>query len=129
MAPRAGAGYDPPMNILRALIACLLSLSLAWASVDQALAHAQMPAGTTVTLCDSTGQGTTITLDASGTPARPHPCTHCLAAHSLALLPAEPPAPSLRALTPAAFAPSLPFARPAPLPPLPSQPRAPPVLA
>lgn len=127
MAQRKGQGYDPAMSLLRALIACLLALSLAWASADQALAHAGLSGGTMVTLCDSSGQTATIALDADGKPAQPHSCTHCLAAQALAVLPPLPATPAARAAMPLALAPARPFLLPAPRPPQPAQPRAPPV--
>lgn len=126
MAQAARPGYDPAMNALRPLLALFLSLSLIWASAHQVLAHAGMPGGIAVTLCDSSGQEVTVHLNANGDPVTPHDCTDCLAAQAQAILPAPPLAPAALG---AALAPLAPFH---PFPPLAApalyqaQPRAPP---
>lgn len=114
------------MTALRPLLALFLSLSLLWASAPQALAHAGMPGGIAVTLCDSSGQEVTVHLDANGNPVTPHDCTDCLAAQAQAILPAPPLAPAALGVAQAPLAPFHPF------PPLAApalhqaQPRAPP---
>lgn len=126
MASGATIAYVPSMRQFRPLLALLLSMSLLWASAQQALSHAGMAGGITVTLCDQSGQAQTITLDASGRPVTPHDCQDCLAAHALAL---AARAPSLPQPQPRLLARALPLPLPAlpPAHPHPAQPRAPPV--
>lgn len=114
------------MTLLRPLLALFLSLTLIWASADQALAHAGMQGGIAVTLCDSTGQAVTLHLDATGNPVTPHDCADCLAAQAQAILPAPALAQIALGAARAAHAPPQPF-RPRAAPSLHlAQPRAPP---
>ncbi len=71
----------------RALLAVLLTLTLAWGSVQQAVAHGQMADAMEVVICGADGQISGISLDAGGDPKAPHPCAPCLAATPLDLLP------------------------------------------
>lgn len=113
------------MDALRPLVAILLSLSLFWASAQQALAHGQSEGVMQVTLCDASGQGQTLMLDAQGNRVSGHSCTDCLAAHAAAI---PAPAPGLALPASASMALNLPqsFAGPTIAPLLPFQPRGPP---
>ena len=64
---------------LRRFVALLLTLSLAFGSVAEALARNQMAGAGGQVICGSDGTRL-ISLDASGNPVTAHPCTHCLAA-------------------------------------------------
>ncbi|MGP3699147.1 hypothetical protein [Rhodobacter sp. NSM] len=76
--------------MLRALLACVLSLVLAAASLTVAEARARAALSQQIVIC--TGYGvTTITLDSEGRPSGPlHPCPDCLSGLGLCTLPASP---------------------------------------
>lgn len=64
----------------------LLTLTLLWGSVTEAVARSEMAGAADQVICG--GYGTfTLTLDANGNPVTRHPCTHCLSAAVAAVLP------------------------------------------
>lgn len=77
------------MRRLRPFAALLLALALIWGSVAEAVARNQMEGATDQVICGSMG-AETIRIDASGNPVAAHPCTHCLAANTMALLATAP---------------------------------------
>ncbi len=111
---------------MRALLALALCLVVAFASQTEAVARSEMAGASDQVLCG--GQGAVrVTLDTQGHAVNRHPCTHCLAAvtlailHGPALLPLAP-IPKATRLRQAMAAPDA--TRPAPVP----SARAPPVL-
>ena len=73
------------MILWRTVLALVLSLTLSLGSVAEVLAQAEMSQQTAAVLCGDTGP---LALDGTGAPQRPgHPCTHCLAALAVGVLP------------------------------------------
>ncbi|RHZ95956.1 hypothetical protein D1122_13900 [Cereibacter sphaeroides] len=91
----AGAGRPMIGAMMRSLLACLLSLCLAAASLTVAEARGRAAGAQQVVIC--TGYGVTaVALDAQGRPMGPlHPCPDCLGGLTLLALPQAPALPAL----------------------------------